>query len=307
LDITKKDAELISIGEECCLLNSRNKTLAIIRVQQIYVNERELISKAIIGTDNPEHPGVKRVLDQKPFLLAGEIISINQTALIRSRYDFTPRQLRKLFYEKGWEKIAGFHTRNVAHRGHEYILSKVIEEVYCDGVLLHPVVGSKKKGDFNSKYILKSYEMMLKNYLMKDRFVLSAFGTYSRYGGPREAIFTAICRKNFGCTHFIVGRDHTGIANYYGSSNSKEVFDKIGDIGIEIIAFDEVVYSKKQKCYIQTDLKDEKKSRNFYQISGTEFRKSLLQNQLPQSWLARREIAQMLLKSISRGEKVFVE
>jgi len=307
LDIEESDGEAISIGEDCCLLDSRKRPLATMRVQQIYNNQKALISKAVFGTEDPKHLGVERVLNQKPFLLAGELISINPTAFSMGKYEFTPRQLRKLFYEKGWEKIAGFHTRNVAHRGHEYILSRVIEDEFCDGVLLHPVVGSKKKGDFNSKYILKSYEMMLKNYLMKDRFVLSAFGTYSRYGGPREAIFTAICRKNFGCTHFIVGRDHTGIANYYGSSNSKEVFDKIGDIGIEIIAFDEVVYSKKQKCYIQTDLKDEKKSRNFYQISGTEFRKSLLQNQLPQSWLARREIAQMLLKSISRGEKVFVE
>jgi ATP sulfurylase len=214
--------------------------------------------------------------------------------------------LRKLFVEKGWEKIAGFHTRNVAHRGHEYILVKSIEDELCDGILLHPVIGSKKKGDFSSKYIMKSYEMLMQNHLPQDKFVLSAFNTYSHYAGPREAIFTAICRKNYGCTHFIVGRDHTGVGNYYDSKDSKKAFSDINDLGIEIIFFDEIVYSKERKTYFEFDLSDDNKAIIGERISGSGFREFISRPELPPSWYAREDVSNMLLDSLSNGEEVFV-
>ena len=306
LDIDEENAEFIKTCENLCLIDSKNKPLGMLRVEQIYKNKRRLISKTIYGTDDPKHPGAKKVMSQKPFLLAGEITSVNRTASIMHEYDLTPRQLRKLFYDKGWEKIVGFHTRNVPHRGHEYILLKSIEDELCDGILLHPVIGSKKKGDFNSRYILKSYEILMQSHLPRDKFVLSSFNTYSHYAGPREAIFTAICRKNYGCTHFIVGRDHTGAASYYSSKDSQKVFREIKDLGIEIIFFDEIVYSKSQKTYFELSESNNNKTIDNEPISGTGFREYMSRSELPPSWFARENVSNMLLESISSGEEVFV-
>ena len=308
LDVDKANSESIETGENYCLIDSRSEPIATLRVEQVYENERRLTSEAIYGTFDPEHPGVKRVLSQKPFLVAGEITSVNPMASIMSAYDLTPRQLRKLFYEKGWEKIAGFHTRNVAHRGHEYILSQTIEEELCDGILLHPVVGSKKKGDFNSKYILRSYELLMNNYFPKDKYILATFNTYSRYAGPREAVFTALCRKNYGCTHFIVGRDHTGFSDHYDDKASRQLLDGIEDLGIEIISFNEVFYSEEEKTYFQSNNFDKNlDSKSRKRISGTEQRKYLSRCDLPPDWLTRREISMMLRDAISNGEPVFAE
>ena len=308
LDIDKANAESVKTGEDYCLIGSRSEPLAILRVQQVYKNERRLISETIYDTDDPKHPGAQRVLSQKPFLVAGEIISVNRAASIISDNDLTPRQLRKLFYDKGWEKIAGFHTRNVAHRGHEYILSKTVDAELCDGVLLHPVVGSKKKGDFNSKYILRSYEFLMNHCFPKDKFILATFNTYSRYAGPREALFTALCRKNYGCTHFIVGRDHTGFSDHHDVKASQQLLDGMTDIGIEIIPFNEVVYSEEEKIYFQTNNSDNNVgSKSRKRISGTEQRKYLSRGDLPPEWLTRREISMMLQNAISNGESVFVK
>jgi ATP sulfurylase len=216
--------------------------------------------------------------------------------------------LRKLFYEKGWEKIAGFHTRNVPHRGHEYILSHTIEEELSDGILLHPVVGSKKKGDFNSKYILKSYEFLMNHCFPQDRYILATFNTYSRYAGPREALFTALCRKNYGCTHFIVGRDHTGFSDHYDEKASQQLLDGINDLGIEIIPFNEIVYSKEQKTYFQPNNSDKNVSEKILQfLSGTEYRKRLNHGDPIPEWIVRKEISKMLQDAILNGESIFVE
>jgi len=308
LDVDKENAESIKTGENYCLIDSKSEPIATLRVQQVYKNERRLITEAIYDTDDPKHPGVKRVLSQKPFLVAGEITLVNRTASIIGGYDLTPRQLRKLFYEKDWEKIAGFHTRNVAHRGHEYILSHTIEEELCDGILLHPVVGSKKKGDFNSEYILKSYEFLMNHCFQKDKFTLATFNTYSRYAGPREAVFTALCRKNYGCTHFIVGRDHTGFSDRYDHKASQELLASIEGLGIEIILFNEVFYSEEKKTYFQSKNSDNKlDSINQKRISGTEQRKYFSRGDLPPDWLTRGEISKMLRNAITNGESVFVE
>ena len=308
LDVDKQNAESIKIDEDYCLIDSKNEPIATLRVKQVFKNERRLIAKAIYECDDPKHPGVQRVLNQKPFLVAGKITSMNPTASIIKRYDLTPRQLRKLFHEKGWGKIAGFHTRNVAHRGHEYILSHTIEEEWCDGILLHPVVGSKKKGDFNSEYILKSYEFLMNNCFPKDKFLLATFNTYSRYAGPREAVFTALCRKNYGCTHFIVGRDHTGFADNHDDKASQQLLEGIEDLGITIIPFNEVFYSEKEKIYFQSNNLDKKiDSKSKKRISGTEQRKYLSRGDLPPDWLTRKEISMILRDAIMNGESVFIK
>ncbi|SVB62309.1 uncharacterized protein METZ01_LOCUS215163, partial [marine metagenome] len=185
---------------------------------------------------------------------------------------------------------------------------QTIDEELCDGILLHPVVGSKKKGDFNSEYILKSYEFLMNNYFQKDKFTLSTFNTYSRYAGPREAVFTALCRKNYGCTHFIVGRDHTGFSDHHDVKASQQLLDGIEDIGIVIIPFNEVFYSEEKKIYFQSKNSDNKlDSINQQRISGTDQRKYLSRGDLPPDWLTRGEISKMLRDAITNGESVFVE
>ena len=308
LDIDQAKAESIENDENYYLMDSRNEPVATLRVQQVYKNERKLIAEAIYHSDDPKHPGVQRVLSQKSFLVAGDITLVNRAPSVISEYDLTPRQLRKLFYEKGWEKIAGFHTRNVAHRGHEYILSHTIEKDLCDGVLLHPVVGRKKKGDFNPEYILKSYEFLINNCFPRNKFILATFNSYSRYAGPREAVFTAICRKNYGCTHFIVGRDHTGFSDHHGDKASQHLLDGIEDLGIEIISFNEIVYSIEQKTYFQSNNSDKNVSSKILQgISGTELRKHLNRGDPIPDWIVRKEISRMLEDAILNGESIFVE
>jgi ATP sulfurylase len=306
LDFDKKDVDKISVDEKCCLIGDHDRPLATLKVEQVYDNDKNVLARSIYGTEDQQHPGVARIISKKSFLVAGKVTLLDRRVSEMSQYELTPLQLRKLFVEKGWEKVAGFHTRNVPHRGHEHILLKSIEDELCDGILLHPVIGSKKKGDFSSKYILKSYEMLIKNHLPQDRFVLSAFNTYSHYAGPREAIFTAICRKNYGCTHFIVGRDHTGVASYYGSKDSQKAFNEIKDLGIGIIFFDEIVYSKTGKEYFELDHSDNNTAEGSERISGSGFREFISRSKLPPSWYAREDVSNMLLDSISNGDEVFV-
>tara|TARA_B100002003_G_scaffold163534_1_gene151793 strand:+ start:422 stop:2656 length:2235 start_codon:yes stop_codon:yes gene_type:complete len=305
LDVEKKDVEK-SVDAEYCLVDCNNNPLAILKIEQVYTNDKKTIAQKIYGTEDLKHPGVSKIFSKKPYLVAGKVTLLNRTVSELSQYELTPLQLRKLFVEKGWEKIAGFHTRNVPHRGHEQILLKSIEDEMCDGILLHPVIGTKKRGDFNSKCILKSYEILMQNHLPKDKYLLSAFNTYSHYAGPREAVFTAICRKNYGCTHFIVGRDHTGVSGYYNSKDSHKVFQKINDLGIEIIFFDEIVYSKSQKNYYELPKSNKKTVIDNEPISGTGFREYISRSELPPSWYAREDVSNMLLQSISNGEEVFV-
>ncbi len=305
LDVDNKDVNKISVDGECLLIGYRNRPLATLKVEQIYDNDKKVLARKIYGTEDPQHPGVARIINKKPFLVAGKVKLLNRRVSEMSQYELTPLQLRKLIAEKGWEKIAGFHTRNVPHRGHEYILLKSIEDELCDGILLHPVIGSKKKGDFSSKYIMKSYEMLMQNHFPQDKFALSAFNTYSHYAGPREAIFTAICRKNYGCTHFIVGRDHTGVASFYDSKDSQRIFHKIKDLGIEIIFFNEIAYSTRRKTYFEFGLSENNKDVDGKQISGSGFRKFISRSELPPSWYARKDVSNMLLDSISNGEEVF--
>ena len=162
----------------------------------------------------------------------------------------TPAEVRDMFEERGWSRIVGFHTRNVIHRGHEFVQLKALERTSADGLFVHPVVGKKKPGDFNAKYIIGSYETMMKHFYPRDKVIFATYATWSRYAGPREAIFTALCRKNFGCSHFVVGRDHTGVGNFYDPQASHEIFNKFDDLGIEPVLFDNVFYSKQLQTHV---------------------------------------------------------
>ena len=265
------------------------------------------MAKKVYGTKDMEHPGTRMVMAMHPVFLGGKISLLKKNQSENSAYAITPRQARRIFKERHWSKIVGFHTRNVIHRSHEHIQLTAMEESNCDGLFAHPVVGKKKIGDYNTSCIIKSYEAMMNGFYPKNKVVFATFNTYSRYAGPREALFTAICRKNFGCSHFIVGRDHTGVGNFYHPDASHKIFDKFPELGMKIIKFDEVFYSKKLKKYVHSKKYADHKPEDKLKISGTEARNMFQRGLTPPNWFMRKEISNIVLSALKNNEEVFVK
>jgi len=306
LDVAEEMADKLSIGQVIGLTDERAEVMALLHLTEKFYFDREDTANRLYDTNCGDHPGVRMIQAMQRVLLAGQIDLIKGRQSETRAYELTPKQLRRLFEEKGWASVLGFHTRNVIHRGHEFIQLEAMEGQSCDGLLVHPVVGKKKPGDFKPEYIIKSYEKMIERFYPKDKVVLAAFSTYSRYAGPREALFTALCRKNFGCSHFIIGRDHTGVGNYYDPNASHRIFDKFPDLGIKIVKFNGILYSKKLKKYVQENGKfpyDE--SNGLGIISGTQARAMFLRGERPPSWLMRPEISNIILNAVKSGRQVF--
>ena len=288
-------------------LDYQNETYALLKLKDIYKLKNSDIKKWF-GTLSLEHPGVEMVKEKGAFALGGEITLILKKETKDNLYELTPKQTRKIFMERGWSNILGFHTRNVIHRSHEFIQLEGLRKSFCDGLLVHPVVGKKKKGDFEKEAIIESYDLMINKFYPKGKVIFSILNTYSRYGGPREALFTALIRKNYGCNFFIVGRDHTGVKNFYPKTASQKIFDKFSlkEFGITPIKFDNVFYSKSKKEYLpNTDFKGDEKDK--MSISGTQAREIFKRKKLPPRWFMRPEISKMILKRIKKKKKVFVE
>ena len=192
------------------------------------------------------------------------------------------------------------------HRAHEHIQLTALDKEKCDGLFIHPVVGKKKTGDYNSTIIINSYEIMQNEFYTDNKTLFGVFSTYSRYAGEREAVFTALCRKNYGCSHFIIGRDHTGVGK--GNNNTHDIFSQFPDIGIEIVKFGAVYYSKEQGKYIEETR--EKLSDNIdgrMTISGTEARQMFNEKKAPPKWYMRPEISKMIIDSLIAKEEVFIK
>jgi ATP sulfurylase len=306
LDVSEETADKLSIGEIVGLTDDQNEVMALLHLNEKYRFDKEYMSKKMYDTDCCDHPGVRMVNEMQPILLAGQIDLIKGRRSETRAYELTPKQLRRLFEDRGWAKVLGFHTRNVIHKGHEFMQLKAIEDENCDGLLVHPVIGKKKPGDFKPEYIIKSYEKMIESFYPKEKVVFAVFSTFSRYAGPREALFTALCRKNYGCSHFIIGRDHTGVGDYYDPYASHTIFDQFPDLGMKIVKFNEVFYSKKMNKYLQENGKlsyDE--SDKLRIISGSQARAMFLRGERPPGWFMRPEISSMILKAVKSGKQVF--
>ena len=200
--------------------------------------------------------------------------------------------------------MVGFHTRNVPHRAHEYLQLTALANNQCDGIFIHPVTGPKKTGDFSGGISLKAYQLLIDQHYPPGAAVLGGFVTYSRYAGPREAVFTALCRQNFGCSHFIVGRDHTGVGDFYPPDASQRLFDEIGDIGIEPVFFDSVYYCQRCRNHVEGC----EHGREFSQeISGTQAREVLRQGGALPDWFIRTSVSQLIVGELANGGEVFAE
>ena len=305
LPVAQTTAAELSIGQSVGLTNNRGDIVALLELDEKYSFDRQYAAKHLFGTDSADHPGVRMLPTADETLLAGQITLLKARDSDTRAYELTPRQLRKLFDERGWAKVLGFHTRNVIHRGHEFIQLEGMRRAHCDGLLVQPVVGSKKPGDFMPAYVIMSYEKMMEQFYPRDRVVCAAFATFSRYAGPREALFTAICRKNFGCSHFVVGRDHTGIADYYGPHAAHEMFDRFPDLGIEIVKFNEVVYSEEHADYVERDASaaDDVYGTTHRFLSGSEARAMFQRGEAPPDWFMRPEIAKMILAAVNEASR----
>ncbi len=303
LQLPAPQARKFSTGEKIALyLESDDRPYATLEISQIYDFDLREMAFKTFGTNDQEHPGAYQLQNAGEYFLAGKITLIRRIPSEYKYLEITPRQARAFFDGKGWSQIAGFHTRNVVHRAHEYIQMLALEKYHCDGIFIHPLVGPKKKGDYSSKIILGSYELMLQQFYPKGKALLAAFQTYPRYGGPREAVFTAICRKNFGCSHFIVGRNHSGIEKYHEVDDAHKLFDALGDIGIKPIFFNTVYYC--QTCKQHVEKCDHGEAA--LSISGTQGREMLRAGEFPPEWFMRKEVASFIMNEISHGKEVFV-
>ncbi|MDC0145708.1 pyruvate kinase, partial [bacterium] len=302
LDIDSVSSKDINVNDKVGLTNSKGVLVGSIIVKDNYSFSKEKLVQKFYGTTDKHHPGVKMVYDLKSNFLGGEISLFCSKISSENEYNFHPSQVRKLFEEKNWTKIVGFHTRNVIHRAHEHIQKQALIDYNCDGLLLHPVIGEKKKGDFKSSYIVKSYEYMMKNVYKNNQAVFGTFSTYSRYGGQKEALFTAICRQNFGCSHFIIGRDHTG-SGYSGAVQSESIFNMFSDLEIKIIQFGSIEYSPSVNTYIENS---DGNAKDTMKISGTEAREKFMNLDSPPEWHIRKEISKMIIDALKNNKKVFV-
>ena len=300
LDFDKQDIKDLKEGDAVLLTNKENGVLAQLDIDEIYTYDKKTLAQAIYHTKDTDHPGVANVYNMKQLLIGGKITLLDSKTRQFDNYNLSPRETRFLFKEKGWREIVAFQTRNPPHIGHEYVQKTAL--TFVDGVLINPIIGRKKVGDFKDEVILSSYETLMKHYYLKERAVMSILRTSMKYAGPREAIHHAIMRKNFGCTHFIVGRDHAGVGNYYGPYDAHEIFSEFPDLGIIPVFFRS--FSRCTKCDSVVNDKicphDQKYHINF---SGKKIREILTNGEIPSEDMMRKEVAETILKF----DKPFVE
>ena len=256
--------------------------------------------KLFYGTSDVRHPGVLEAKKSSNIFLTGKITRVGKLDKILRIPALGPDQVKKIIQNKAWKKVVGFHTRNPPHRAHEFLHKTSLEN--SDGILIHPVVGSKKIGDFSNSAIISSYKFYIKNYLPSNNVIFTPLLTYSRYAGPREAIFTAIVRRNYGCTHFIVGRDHTGVKGFYGKYDSQKIFNKFNDAKIKILCFNEPYYCKMCE-QITTSQTCPHNKKYHLEISGTKIRKAILNK----SKIPEINIRKDILRKLQDTKNIFVE
>ena len=293
LDLDKEELKSIKEGDSILLTNKEIGVRAVLDVEEIYQYDKKIIAQKIYRTQDAAHPGVANVQNMKQHFVGGKISLLENKTRQFDEYNLTPRETRILFKEKGWQEVVAFQTRNPPHIGHEYVQKTAL--TFVDGLFINPIIGKKKVGDFRDEVILSSYDTLMKHYYLKDRAVMSILRTSMKYAGPREAIHHAIMRKNFGCTHFIVGRDHAGVGNYYGPYDAHEIFSEFPDLRIVPVFFRS--FSRCKKCGSVVNDKicphDQEHHINF---SGKKIRELLNSGKIPPEDMMRKEVAETILK-----------
>jgi sulfate adenylyltransferase len=294
-------AARIDTGQAVALTDERDRLLAVLTVGEKYAHDKRKEIEQVYRTSDDAHPGVAVTMSQGEVCLAGplEVVCVRHEPEF-ARYRLTPAQTRAAFAAHGWATIVAFQTRNPIHRAHEYITKCALE--ICDGLLIHPLVGQTQAGDIPADVRLRCYEVLLANYYNPKNTMMSVWPAAMRYAGPREAVLHALVRKNYGCTHFIVGRDHAGVGNYYGTYDAQRIFDDLDPaaVGIRPLNFEHSFWCRKSGAMASDKTTNSGKADRVF-LSGTAVREMLGRGERPPVEFTRPEIADLLIAAMKAG------